>query len=97
MTSEQESFINAIVASQVSLLIEVKKKYHNSEWTPEFGELVSATKEKLIWDIENSLLNPVNTIAPTTRTFPPEEEDARHEIRRAVYALIQHFKEYPNG
>lgn len=96
ITTEQIKSIQTIVNPQLTLLLRIKKDYHQNKWTTQFNSLVSETKEKLIWDIENYLLNPIETIAPLTRTFSKEDEPVKHEISRKVFELFKTFNEEYN-
>lgn len=96
MIEEQESVIKRRIDYSFYSLYLSKKKDFNNEWSEEFTSLFWESRNKLIWLIEDILLNPEISLNPLGRKFSPEDEHIRQEIKDYVVEAFKKFKQENN-
>lgn len=93
MTQEQASVMKRRIDDNFYSLNLSKKEYFNNEWSEEFKSLFWDSRDKLIYLIEDILLNPEISINPLYRKFNPKDEHTRQEIKDFVSEEFIRFKE----
>ena len=84
MTEKQKTVLSEIVNYQLYILDKIIKIDYKNEWTQELDELIRESIDILTWNVENSLLNPIETLVPLTRKFKKEDESVRKEIGETI-------------
>jgi hypothetical protein len=91
MKKENQEFINSSLKIAFLILEKVKDGMSDNQRNHEFYKLVQETKEVVIYEAENFLIEPTFEIKPLKRFFKPEDEPLRKQIRKEVSKRFDEF------